>query len=75
MVARPACGNAGRIACFSGAEPAYSSTGAAAAFFPEFPFLAAVFLRLASSAGSTFFSISLIDPPAFSIAALAEAVA
>jgi hypothetical protein len=30
---------------------------------------------LASSAGSTFFAISLIDPPAFSIAALAEAVA
>jgi hypothetical protein len=30
---------------------------------------------LASSAGSTFFTISLIDPPAFSIAALAEAVA
>ena len=42
---------------------------------PVLAFLAAVFLRLASSAASTFFSISVIEPPAFSTAALADAVA
>ena len=36
-------------------------------------FFAADFLRLASSAASTFFSISVTDPPAFSTAALALA--
>ena len=44
-------------------------------FLTVLAFLAAVFLRLASSAASTFFSISVIEPPAFSMAARAPAVA
>jgi hypothetical protein len=38
-------------------------------------FLAALFLRFASSAASTFGTISVIEPPAFSTAAFAVAVA
>src|SRR5262245_46539819 len=53
---------------------AYSSLAAAFGLV-VLAFLAADFLRFSSSAGRTFFSIEVIDPPALSIAALAPAVA
>ena len=56
-----------------GTRPDYSS--APPFFFVTLDFLAAVLARLASSAASTFFSISVIEPPAFSTAARAEAEA
>src|SRR5262249_23581745 len=52
----------------------YSSLAAALGLV-VLAFLAADFLPFSSSAGSTFFSMSAIDPPALSIAALAPAVA
>jgi hypothetical protein len=42
---------------------------------PDLAFLAAVLARFASSAARTLRSISVIAPPAFSMAARAEAVA
>src|SRR5262249_20214466 len=59
-----------------GVPTAAADYSSAAAFgLAVLAFLAADFLRLASSAGKTFFSIRTIDPPALSTAALAPALA